>query len=365
MKAGNITESGSKGCDFIVSLPKKETVRLLQITDMQFIDAGQRRTADRLRIDEINAWNIKNSGILCKNHIKSLIAQSNPDLIFITGDMVYGSFDDNGTVFEDFCEFMDSFEIPWAPVFGNHDNETKKGVKWQCEQLEKSRYCLFKRGNVSGNGNYTVGIAVDGELVRMLHMLDSNGCSNCDDTAVIKKAGIFADQMDLILKNSILAEKASGKRVPSFVAFHIPVSEFEDAEVHNGYKTDDRELYTIGVDVRAKKRDFGFKMERYNPIKTDFDFLVRIKACGVDGVFAGHCHSINTVIEYENIKWVFGLKTGQYDYHIPGQIGGTVVTLTGDRFEVAHIPSLVHYAPFPSGAKMFENFFAEEKFLTE
>lgn len=363
MKNSNIIEAKETGCDFIVSFPEKEKndeIKLLQITDMQFIDANQRRTPDRIRTDEINAWDYKNSDINCKNHIKSLIAQTMPELIFITGDIIYGSFDDNGTVLRDFCDFMDSFEIPWAPVFGNHDNESARGVKWQCEQFEKSRYCLFKRGDVSGNGNYTVGIKKGDELVRVLHMIDSNGCYDSKDPDVIKEKGIFLDQMELLMNNSKLIEKNFGKNVPAFIAFHIPVQEFEDAEIYNGYKTKERELYTIGVDVEAQRGDFGFKLERYNTIKTDFDFLSYMKQLGVDGVFAGHCHNICTVMEYEQIKWVFGLKTGQYDYHIPGQIGGTLVTLSKEAFSVNHIPALVHFAPYPGGAKMFENFFAAE-----
>ena len=38
---------------------------------------------------------------------------------------------------------MDSFEIPWSPVFGNHDNESKMGVEWQCDQLEKANFAYF------------------------------------------------------------------------------------------------------------------------------------------------------------------------------------------------------------------------------
>ncbi|MBR6747667.1 MAG: hypothetical protein IKM07_01925, partial [Clostridia bacterium] len=74
----------------------------------------------------------------------------------------------------------------------------------------------------------------------------------------------------------------------------------------------------------------------------------------------GHCHSINTCISHRGIRWVFGLKTGQYDYHIPGQLGGTLITLDHDSFDVRHIPTLAPYAPFPGGAKMWDHFFAED-----
>ncbi len=342
----NVENTKFNGCDFVLQLGeerKNSKIKLLQITDMQFIDATQRRTPDRLSEAEINAWKIEDFDIQCGNQIRSLIAQSKPDMIFITGDCVYGSFDDNGTVFEWFCEFMDSFCIPWAPVFGNHDNESRKGVKWQCEQLENSKYCIFKRGSVSGNSNYSIGIAAGDEILRVMYMTDSNGCSASEDMQVIKKAGIYADQIEFIKKNARSLEKAQGKAVPAFMAFHFPVDIFELAERHKGYKTDNRNTYILGVDVAPLDGDFGFKLGNNKCIKTEEGFLEFLKECNVQAVFAGHCHNISTCILYEGIKWVQGLKTGQYDYHVAGQLGGTLVILEGESFDIFHIPSLTPY----------------------
>lgn len=355
-------ETAFNGCDFVVQLPegrKGTPIKILQLTDIQVIDAAQRRTPDRIRADEIEAWSTENFDMQCGNHIKSLIAQSLPDMIFITGDIIYGSFDDSGRTFQWFCALMDSFEIPWAPVFGNHDNESAKGVAWQCEQFEKSKFCLFKKGDVSGNGNYTVGIAVGEELVRVLHMTDSNGCHDKNDDAVISEAGIYPDQLENIRKNTALIEQAQNKKIPAFMAFHIPVDGFKEAERAKGYRKSDDELYMIGVDRDGKDGDFGFCLEKYGTIKTEEDFITFAKAQSIDGVFVGHVHNSCTCISHEGIKWVFGLKTGQYDYHIPGQLGGTLITLNGDGFTVNHIPSLVRFAPMPKGAPMFKGLFAE------
>lgn len=351
------------GCDFVLRLDegrKRAPIRLLQITDMQVIDASQRRTPDRLPMDQIKAWDPALFDRQCTDHIKSLISQTHPDLIFITGDMVYGSFDDQGTTMEWFCKMMDSFEIPWAPTFGNHDNESEKGVDWQCAQLEKSKYCLFKRGAVSGNANYTIGIAAGDELVRVLHMADSNGCRGSEDPSVIKKAGLYADQLALFEENAAKIEAAQGRAVPAFMAFHIAEEAFIKAEIAKGYKTEERNGYVIGVDVAAKDGDFGCKSERTVFQNAEGDFSAFLKRCAIDGVFCGHCHNINTCITYEGVRYVYGLKTGQYDYHLPGQLGGTLVTLEGENFSVCHVPALVHYSPFPESITTFKNFFVEE-----
>ena len=351
------------GCDFVVRLTsdrRNTKIRILQLTDMQVIDASQRRTPDRLRKDEIAAWSPDNFDAQCGNHIRSLIAQAHPDLIILTGDIVYGSFDDSGRTLRWFCELMDSFKIPWAPVFGNHDNESKMGVAWQCACFEKSEYCLFKRGTVSGNSNYSVGIATEESLIRVIHMLDSNGCRNTEDSSVIKDKGIYADQLKLVEANTALIESAQKKAVPAFMAFHIPVSCFISAEKAKNYKTDDRDFYSIGADVPSVDGDFGFKLEKYQPIEVGDGFISFIKDNHVEGVFAGHVHNNCTCIEYQGVKWVFGLKTGQYDYHVAGQIGGTLITVEGTDFSVSHLPALVHMAPMPSKAPMFKSFFAND-----
>lgn len=274
--------------------------------------------------------------------------------------MVYGSFDDNGTSFSWFCKFMDSFKIPWAPVFGNHDNESKKGVKWQCEQLENSKYCIFKRGSVTGNGNYSVGIAIGDDIIRVMYMIDSNNCRASEDPEVVKEGGIYSDQLELIRTTYRNVKSAAGKSVPGFIAFHIPTEDFITAEVQKGYKTPEHNFYTIGVDAPAKDGDFGFSYGNIAPVKTEGNFIDLLKECNIEAAFVGHHHKICTCIYYDGIKWAFGLKTGQYDRHVAGNLGGTLVRLENSEFEVRHIPALAPYAPFPGKAPMFENFFVKD-----
>lgn len=347
------------GCDFVVRLSsdrKNTEIKILQLTDTQVIDSAQRRYPERIRADEISAWRAENFDALCGNHIRSLVTQTKPDLIILTGDIIYGSFDDAGTTYEWFCKLMDSFKTPWAPVFGNHDNESKMGVKWQCEMFEKSEYCLFKRGEVTGNSNYTVGIAIGDTLVRVLHMVDSNGCKATDDPAVMKEQGIYGDQLELIKSNTEKITLAQGGKVPAFMAFHIPVSCFRDAERAKGYQTEQREFYTIGVDVAADGDDTGFNNEIYTPIEVGEDFVDFLREQNIDGVFVGHIHKCTTAIDYKGVKWVFGFKTGQYDYHLPGQIGGTLITLFSGKTSISRIPALIQLAPMPGKAKMFNGF---------
>ena len=348
------------GCDFVVKVDKPRKIRILQLTDMQVIDGTQLRRPDRIRPDEIAAWLPENFDSMCGDHIRSLVTQTNPDLIIITGDIIYGSFDDSGRTFDWFCGLMDSFAVPWAPVFGNHDNESKMGVAWQCNRFETSEYCLFKRGSVSGNGNYTVGLAVGDKLERVLYMLDSNGCSAATDESVVKYRGLYDDQIELVRSCNAKIKAAQGRCVDSFMAFHIPVSCFLDAEREKGYTTDERIFYNLGIDMPAKDGDFGCKHENTGKcIIVGEEFYELLNECNTNGVFVGHDHQVNTCISYRGVKWVFGLKTGQYDYHNPSQTGGTLITLDGKDVDICHIPSLALYGAYPAYAPMFKGFFTD------
>ena len=53
--------------------------------------------------------------------IRQLVKETQPDLITMTGDQVWAPFQKHSQ--KDLIRFMDSFGIPWAPVFGNHDGE--------------------------------------------------------------------------------------------------------------------------------------------------------------------------------------------------------------------------------------------------
>ncbi len=345
------------GCDFGVVLDTDREITILQLTDTQIIDESQSRTKERLGHDERTAWSRENIAKNCYNHIRSLVTQSHPDLIFFTGDVVYGSFDDSGDILADFISFMDSLEIPWTMVFGNHDNESKIGVECQCEMLESSKYCLFKRGNISGNSNFTVGIFCGEKLKRVLYMLDSNGC--------IADAKIHPDQLDYMNSCGTEVRRKHGN-IPGFMAFHIPVDIFHEAEYSKGYSSPEAPNYLLGVDIASKDGDFGFNCEeaKYaSPyIKTDSQFREALNTCRIDGIFVGHCHKIATCINYCGMKLVFGLKTGQYDYHLEGQLGGTVITLIPESndFKVHYLPSLVPHGPFPAKGSVYTNDFLVE-----
>ena len=236
--------------DFVISVKEKREVRVLQLTDTQIIDSSQCRFNGRISLEAMQRWEKDQMENCLFKYIREAIRQANPDLILITGDIIYGEFDDSGTSLNAFIEHMDSYAIPWAPIYGNHDNETKKGAFWQNEQLLASKYCLFKKGDTDGNGNYTIGIEQGGNIIRVFYMLDSNGCSNPaisgdrtsyttnpnkDNLGKVKTSAGFADDQVGWMSNSMEAIKKVSPDTKLSVACHIQPAYFVKAYEQYGY----------------------------------------------------------------------------------------------------------------------------------
>ena len=63
-------------------------------------------------------------GILLRETVTAMINKVQPDLITVSGDLAWAG---NYESYANLADLLDSFGIPWAPVFGNHDNQ---GVSW-------------------------------------------------------------------------------------------------------------------------------------------------------------------------------------------------------------------------------------------
>lgn len=302
--------------DFTVEVESDREIRVLQLSDTQIIESEQQRTHTRLATSLYNRWIISKKDENYHNCINAVIKSYNPDLIIITGDLVYGEFDDSGESLIEFINFMDNFKIPWAPVFGNHDNESHKGVDWQCKQLVNSNYCLFKQRKLTGNGNYTVGLKQDGIYKRVFFMLDSNGCSNMSDESLAnghskKTVGFGEDQIEwyTTLSKKILSTEPRAKLS---AAFHIQLKVFEKAFAKYGYETNIP--FNIESTNNNAETDFGFIGAK---LKSSWDNEEKVwyslKNTGFDSIYVGHEHANSASVVYDGVRLQYGQKSSTFD----------------------------------------------------
>lgn len=314
----------------------------------------------------------------CNDYIKQTIEAVNPDLILVTGDLIYGKFDTQGEILTQYIALMESFKIPWAPVFGNHDNECPKGVDWQCEQLEKAEYCLFEQGDVTGNGNYSVGIVQDGKLLRVFYMMDSNGCgepSAASKGKVKESAGFAQDQIDWYTKQIRYIHHRDSSVKISF-AYHIQQGIFEQAfrkyTEYDGLVSSSTTLQNpLHLDQMptADATDFGYLGRKMKgPWDTSFTVFNGMKALGVDSIFVGHEHCNSVSIVYDGVRFQYGQKSSTYDrynwllsdgtiaggYTMPAGakplIGGTVIPVSKTDGSIG--TGYVYYCNDPFGVEV-------------
>ena len=153
---------------YVFDKKKGEDFRILQLTDLHY--GGSVFT--------------KKKDAYCKNLIITIVEKAKPDLIVVTGDMIFpipviGGTINNKKATEDICKLFDSFQIPWAVVYGNHDVEPIALYRKPTlsSVYENAEYCLFQKGKeeLSGEGNYLIKVKnEDGSINNALMMIDSN-----------------------------------------------------------------------------------------------------------------------------------------------------------------------------------------------
>jgi len=108
--------------DFSIQLTPGKPFTILQLTDMQVINSDTELRKISIPDADGNLPVIPEDLMeKCFIPMKKVIEEAKPDLLLITGDIVYGCFDHNGLFLKLLVDFIDSFGIEWTLVFGNHD----------------------------------------------------------------------------------------------------------------------------------------------------------------------------------------------------------------------------------------------------
>ena len=292
--------------DFIVDVEGGRQPRILQLADTQIIDPTQYRNDPEADSDPEKRR--EDMEARCFKYLRQVINRTQPDLILITGDVIYGQFDDSGEALKELVKFFDGFGIPWAPVYGNHDNESHIGVLWQNELLENSEYCLFKTGEVTGNGNYTVGIRQNGKLTRVFFMMDSNGCDNPGKNSVLHimpgGEGFMEDQVEWFVEKGNAIKAAYPDTNVTFM-FHIPFSKFREAMATAPAR--DMGLTATG------DGSFGLNPGGGGDWDRDGAIYNKMKELGTDSILVGHIHGISASVVYDGVRFQYGQKSSTYD----------------------------------------------------
>lgn len=244
--------------------------------------------------------------------LKKMINREQPDLIVIGGDTVLTEWND--IELQNFADFMDGFEIPWAHVYGNHDMEGRADKSRLSEILLNSEHGLFQSGpdGMDGMGNYILNLQRDGSTVYSLFMLD-NGEYRITD-GKITDGGVSPRQSEWYRWATNGIQQANGAPVPSMAFMHVAVPEYK--EITDGYQMGQR-----GEDSFTAQVNDGF-----------FDVF---KEAGGTHMFAGHDHNNNFITDYEGVTLGYLTKSSYNCYFTSKALGAVVI-----NFDQANQPNL-------------------------
>jgi metallophosphoesterase superfamily enzyme len=89
-----------------------------------------------------------------------ILDQEKPDLVVFTGDQLNGQSTswDSRAVLAKFAKVVTERKVPWAAIFGNHDDEDGDSREVQVRYMRGLPYSLVEQGpkDIHGVGNYVL-----------------------------------------------------------------------------------------------------------------------------------------------------------------------------------------------------------------
>ncbi|MBR4539458.1 MAG: metallophosphoesterase family protein [Clostridia bacterium] len=233
--------------------------------------------------------------------METLIDGTRPDLVLLNGDNVsaFTSPEMFERLLAQLVEPMETRRIPWAHVFGNHDQTPEVSKKYQEAVYESYPWCVSKAGpeELTGCGNYFLPVLDENdEPVFGVWGIDSQQDFKTQTVPLSYPGDLYWDVMmpspivsysdyDLIRfeqvmwywNTSVELEKLCGHKIPSLMMFHIPLIEFHGMLL-NAHRTKLRGEYNERLSTSEINSGI---------------FAAAFQRGDVKAMFAGHDH-INT-----------------------------------------------------------------------
>ena len=280
-------------------------------------------------------------GEICRDILEytvtELINRVQPDLITISGDLAWAG---ETQAYRMLADFIDSFNIPWAPVWGNHDNED--GIEY-VDVIERlyTQYenCIYQEGPKElGSGNYVISIEENGTPITGIFMMDTHDHDEYVDANGKTYEGYsrLNDEQQLWYKYRAESMKVLGYK-DSAIIMHIPIYAYKDAFAAAFNQSVDpssitwEDSYNDEYWNEGYEDSYGVRYEYGGFPPVEDGMMDVLEAIGhTKYMIVGHDHINNFVINYRGMNLVYALKTGMGCYWDQRLNGGTVLRITSD-----------------------------------
>ncbi|ERI91559.1 Ser/Thr phosphatase family protein [Clostridiales bacterium oral taxon 876 str. F0540] len=233
------------------------------------------------------------------NLMNKILDFEKPDLVVLTGDNIDGRSTTSEEVKKSINNIagpMERRKIPWAVVFGNHDDEHGKMSKAEMMNVYTSypnniSQTGFETLDRVGNYNILIKASKRDIPIFNIYMLDSGKYNQTSK----EYDWIDYSQIDWYKHTSEAMAEKYNKVIPSLMFFHIPIPEFKT-------------VWESGSSV-------GFKNEKISsPSYNSGLFKTLLDMKDVKGIFVGHDHLNDFTGELDGIKLGYSRSIGYGAY---------------------------------------------------
>ena len=278
----------------VLKKEKNKDFVILNITDTHFADYDYRA---------FTAFDVEAK-------LKALVASVKPDLITVSGDIV--CTDSTYYSIRRITDLFESFGIPWAPMFGNHDGEGNCDKNFLADIMMSSPNCLMIKGDPDmGVGNYIINIAEDNDD-GTLNVVESLIIMDCRPMDVRKQISWYRWAADGI-------NEITGKTAEISIFTHIPYAEYQYA--YDAAWDEENGKWHEGFDAYGESNEsICFDNSENGPVYQGLFEEVKNSET-TKFIFCGHEHLNNFSILYEGVRLTYCLKIGMgsgYEFRFSG-----------------------------------------------
>ncbi|MPM23130.1 3',5'-cyclic adenosine monophosphate phosphodiesterase CpdA [bioreactor metagenome] len=271
-------------------------------------------------------------------NIQRVLDTEKPDMVIFTGDAVTGR--PVKTAWDALTKLVIDRKIPFAVALGNHDDESGT-TRFELEKIITSYpyNCNYPTsGQLNGVMNNVIpvyGSEKDMQVKSLIYCFDSGTYSTISD--VPGYGWITSDVIDWYKKQSFhFTRQNNFQPLPALAYFHIPLPE-----------------YRLAFNDESNKR-VGVRKENECPPDLNSGMFIAMKEMqDVMGIFAGHDHVNNYMVNYYGIALTYGQFSGWRTTYVPEINGARIVQLTEGKREfdtwIRFLDGTVKYkATFPA-----------------
>ena len=297
--------------------------KVMQLTDVHLGGGFLSRKEDKMTI----------------NAIAAMVAEEKPDLIIVTGDVSFAVPYISGTInnaiaHRMFQRLMERLGVSWTIVFGNHDSEAynyyNRSTVSKMYDDEALEHCLFiPDGDLSGEGNHVINVKNSAGLItESFYMIDTHSYTDQDPLGIKWDYDYVKEDQIAWYASKVEAHKAFNAAIyetlaeeqkaacadllepKSLMFMHIPLREVKyayDESISNDKEDTENVKWLSGFD--------GETDEVVYSSRTDEQLFETILEKGsTKGLFYGHDHLNNFVLEYKGVMLVYGYSIDYLAY---------------------------------------------------